>query len=72
MRPVRGGQWLFKVKDIFSFGNIYRRYLACRKNKRNTINALKFEINAEENILNLEKELKSKTYHPSRSIRAVE
>ena len=56
------------AKDIFSFGNIYRCYLNCRKNKRNTINALKFELNAEENILRLEKELKSKVYHPSRSI----
>lgn len=55
-------------KGIFSFGNIYRCYLNCRKNKRNTINALKFEINAEENILKLEKELKHKTYRPSRSI----
>ena len=56
------------VKDIFSFGNVYRRYLKCRRNKRNTMNALKFEINAEENILRLEKELKAKTYRPSRSI----
>ena len=55
-------------KGIFSFGNIYRCYLNCRKNKRNTINALKFEISAEENILRLEKELNSKTYRPSRSI----
>ena len=53
---------------MFSFGNIYRGYLACRRNKRNTINALKFEINAEENILKLEWELKNKTYRPSRSI----
>lgn len=56
------------MRDIFSFGNIYRCYLNCRKNKRNTINALKFELNAEENIIRLEKELKTKTYHPSRSI----
>jgi len=55
-------------KGIFSFGNIYRRYLKCRKNKRNTMNALKFEMNAEENILILEKELKDRAYHPSRSI----
>ena len=58
----------YRVKDIFSFGNIHRCYLACRKNKRNTVNALKFEINAEENLLKLEKELKHKTYRPSRSI----
>ncbi len=53
---------------IFSFGNIYRCYLGCRRNKRNTINALKFEVNAEENILKLERELTTKNYHPSRSI----
>lgn len=55
-------------QDIFSFQNIYRAYLECRKNKRNTINALRFEIEAEENIIRLERELKSRTYHPSRSI----
>jgi len=54
--------------EVFSFGNIYRCYLACRRNKRNTINALRFEINAEENILKLERELKTRTYRPSRSI----
>ena len=56
------------MENIFSFRNIYRCYLDCRKNKRNTINALKFEINAEENISRLERELKNKSYHPSRSI----
>ncbi|MDP2928482.1 MAG: reverse transcriptase/maturase family protein [Candidatus Omnitrophota bacterium] len=56
------------MRYIFSFANIYGCYLACRRNKRNTINALKFEINAEENILKLENELKSKIYRPSRSI----
>lgn len=56
------------MEDIFSFKNIYRRYLDCRKNKRNTINALKFEFDAEENIIKLERELKNRTYHPSRSI----
>ena len=56
------------ANDIFSFGNIYRCYLICRRNKRNTINALRFEINAEENILKLEREFKNRTYRPSRSI----
>lgn len=64
VRAVRSGEW----RDIFSFGNIYRCYLKCRRNKRNTMNALRFELNAEENILRLEKELKDKAYHPSRSI----
>jgi len=56
------------IQDVFSFQNIYRAYISCRENKRGTVNALKFEIEAEENILHLEKELKSRTYHPSRSI----
>ncbi|HOX55185.1 MAG TPA: reverse transcriptase/maturase family protein [Candidatus Omnitrophota bacterium] len=55
-------------ESIFSFENIYQRYLNCRRKKRNTFNALRFEINAEENLFKLERELKDKTYHPSRSI----
>lgn len=56
------------MKEIFTFGNIYKCYIECRRNKRNTINALNFEMNAEENILKLERELKYRTYRPSRSI----
>jgi RNA-directed DNA polymerase len=67
VRPVRSCQRLV-MEEIFSFKNIYRCYLACRCNKRNTINALNFERNAEENILKLQRELKSKTYRPSHSI----
>jgi hypothetical protein len=57
-----------KTKGIFSFKNIYRCYLDCRRQKRNTHNAIRFEINAEENILRLEKELQDHSYHPSRSV----
>ncbi len=54
--------------SLFSFKNIQKAYLNCRRNKRNTINALRFEFNAAENLLKLEQELKNRTYHPSRSI----
>jgi len=54
--------------SIFSFENIYRAYIDCRKKKRNTINALRIEIGVSENIIQLEWELTKKTYHPSRSI----
>ena len=53
---------------IFEIENIYRAYLNCRKRKRNTVNAMRFEINMEENILNLRKELISGSYTPGRSI----
>ncbi len=55
-------------KSPFSFPVIHRNYLKCRKNKRNSFKALEFEINAEENICQLERELQSKSYHPSPSI----
>lgn len=55
-------------QEIFSYGNIHRSYLKCRRNKRNSTNALRFEVRAEENILKLETSLNQKTYHPSRCI----
>ena len=53
---------------LFSFENIYRQYLKCRKNKRGTINALRFEANCEENLIDLQRELVDRTYYPSRSV----
>lgn len=53
---------------LFSFENIYKQYLKCRKNKRNTVNALKFEINCEENLIDLKRELDTGSYYPSRSV----
>lgn len=55
-------------QEVFSFKNIYRAYFSCRKNKRNTSNALKFELDWENNLLKLEEELKNKTYYPGPSI----
>lgn len=51
-----------------SFVNVHRQYLACRKNKRNTANALKFEANQEAELLKLHHELQTKTYEPGRSV----
>lgn len=53
---------------LFSYENILSCYYECRKRKRNTINALKFEKNFEEEILKLRKELLSRTYKPGKSI----
>jgi len=52
----------------FTFEKIYRAYLDCRKTKRKTINAIKFEYNLERNILLLQKESETKKYKPGRSI----
>lgn len=53
---------------LFSFDNIYRQYLLCRRNKRNTFNALGFEVGQEKNLLALKEELVTRTYRPSRSV----
>ena len=53
---------------IFNFEMLYKAYIKCRKNKRNTTNALKFEQNLIENLCNLEISLKTRNYKPSRSI----
>ena len=53
---------------LFSFENIYRAYLVCRKDKRNTINALDFEVNLLQNLWTLHDELNTHSYKISRSL----
>jgi RNA-directed DNA polymerase len=54
--------------EVFSFQNLLRAYYQCRKNKRHTINAARFEMNFEKGLLKLKWELKNHTYQPGRSI----
>jgi retron-type reverse transcriptase len=53
-------------RDIFSFKNLLRAYYQCRKSKRHTTNAAKFELNFEVELLRLERELKNKSYEPGK------
>lgn len=53
---------------IFSYENLLKCYYECRKRKRYTINAAKFEIHFEDELLKLQKELREHTYKPGRSI----
>ncbi len=53
---------------MFSFSTIYRAYMACRKNKRNTFNQLAFESNLIENLWNLQGELSTYRYKIGRSL----
>lgn len=53
---------------MFIFQNIYKAYIACRKNKRNTINALKFEQNLIENLWDLTHSLQKRSYKIGKSI----
>jgi RNA-directed DNA polymerase len=56
------------MERVFTYKKLYQAYLDCRKNKRNTVNALKFEIDFESKLKFLLEELKNRTYVPGRSI----
>jgi RNA-directed DNA polymerase len=56
------------VDNVFSFSNLLKAYYQCRKRKRKTVNAAKFELNFESELLKLEQELKNHAYRPGRSI----
>ncbi len=56
------------MTPAFSLANVHRQYLVCWRNKRNTLNALRFEYNLEENLIKLQEELEGQTYAPSRSV----
>ena len=53
---------------VFAFASIYKAYKECAKNKRNTLNAIRFEANLLENLIDLETSLQNRTYKPTRSI----
>jgi len=51
-----------------SLQNVYRQYYYCRRNKRNTINALRFEAEQEKHLIDLQQALLKRTYQPGRSV----
>lgn len=59
---------IIAAEKIFSYENLLKQYYQCRKRKRNTINAIKFEMNLENELLKLQKELETQIYNPGRSI----
>jgi hypothetical protein len=55
-------------RDVYAFSELWRCYRLCRRSKRNTLNALAFEVDAEANLLTLQTELRDHSYRPGRSI----
>jgi len=55
------------MASLFTFENIYRAYLDCRRKKRGKATALAFEVNAEQNLIDLTRELARRSYRPSPS-----
>ncbi len=63
VRAVRGGKY-----SLLSFASIYKAYLDCRRRKRGTVNALRFEFNLLDGLTDLALKLQRGTYAPSRSV----
>jgi len=55
------------MASLFTFENVYRAYQDCRRKKRGKMAALAFEVNAEQYLLELTRELSDRTYRPSPS-----
>ena len=56
------------LKEGFTLEEVFEAYFSCRSNKRNTINALAFELDYENNLIQLWKELNDGSYQPGKSI----
>lgn len=52
----------------YSFADLVRAYFDCRASKRNSASALAFEERLEENLLQLDDELRTGTYRPGQSV----
>jgi hypothetical protein len=57
-----------KLTEGFSLESVFAAYFSCRNNKRNTINALAFELDYENNLIQLWNELNDGSYQPGKSI----
>jgi retron-type reverse transcriptase len=55
------------IPDDFT-ESLFHAYFDCRRNKRNTLNALKFELHFEKYIFELADDIRNGTYQPGRSI----
>ena len=68
MSVVFGRESSAENANILSPENIFKAYIDCRKRKRSTVNAQKFERNLCTNIVSLTKSLQSGDYTPGKSI----
>lgn len=65
--PVKDAE-LFNKISMNLLTDIFQAYYDARKNKRNTVNQLRFEVNCERNLLQLYDDIRNRTYQISPSI----
>lgn len=59
------------LSDQISLEEVVEAYYTCRKNKRNTASAIRFEMNLAANLVELWQDINRGTYQPGRSIAFV-
>jgi hypothetical protein len=57
-----------EAQTLFTFEALEASYRECRRRKRGTANALRFELDLERNLSELARDLQSGTYRPRRSV----
>jgi RNA-directed DNA polymerase len=57
-----------EASELFSFAAVEASYRECRRRKRGTVNALRFEVDLERNLSELARDLQSGSYTPRRSV----
>jgi hypothetical protein len=67
-QPVIDNKVAEQTDGPIALSDLFRAYYDCRKNKRNTANALAFELNYEENLIQLWKDINENKYSVGRSI----
>ena len=58
---------LHDLKPTIALSELFEAYFNCRSNKRNTLNALAFEVDYEANLLKLCAEINNGRYQPGKS-----
>ena len=57
-----------ELRPTLALSELFDAYADCRSNKRNTLNALAFEVDYEANLLRLCAEINNGSYQPGKSI----
>ena len=60
--------FLSDENPVVELSELFEAYFNCRANKRNTLNALAFEVDYEARLLQLQSEINGGTYQPGKSI----
>lgn len=66
--PVNDVEVINDDKRVTLLVDLLEAYFSCRRNKRNTVNALAFEVDYESHLIMLRDEIMSGTYRPGRSV----